>query len=220
MISDRLYTIGYSGFQIDEFIETLKGYGISAVIDVRSNPYSGYFRDYDAEQLRIRLRNSGISYRNYAREFGARHTDPAYFSHDGYLDFGVFAASTQFLDGTRKVVQGIEAGFVPVLMCAEKNPAACHRAILVSRWFHENGYEVIHILPDGVTQSQDDVVNQLKSAYFPNRAQLSFDNLNKTEDDYAREAYKIANEKIGYREAAENSPDADPYYDFPDAAAI
>jgi len=39
---NTIYTIGYSGFVIDDFIQILKKYKISVVIDVRSNPYSQY----------------------------------------------------------------------------------------------------------------------------------------------------------------------------------
>jgi uncharacterized protein (DUF488 family) len=34
----NIYTIGYSGFIIDEFIGVLKKYQITGLIDVRSNP--------------------------------------------------------------------------------------------------------------------------------------------------------------------------------------
>ena len=37
---DTIYTIGYSGFKIDDFVKTLKENGVSVVIDVRSLPYS------------------------------------------------------------------------------------------------------------------------------------------------------------------------------------
>lgn len=32
---DTIYTIGYSGFKIDDFVKTLKENGVSVVIDVR-----------------------------------------------------------------------------------------------------------------------------------------------------------------------------------------
>jgi uncharacterized protein (DUF488 family) len=216
MVADRIFTIGYSGFLIEDFVQILRQHGISAVIDVRSNPHSGYYTDYDAERLKPKLKASGIGYRNYACEFGARQTDSAYFTSEGYLDFNLFAQSARFLEGVRKVGRGVEEGFTPALMCAEKKPAGCHRAILVSRWFHEHGYQVTHILPKGATESQEDVVCQLKDQFFPNRAQISFDSINLSDEDYARKAYDKANEKIGYRDAVEK-PAGDPYQNYAEA---
>lgn len=36
----EIYTIGYSGFDIESFISTLKKYNINSLIDVRSNLHS------------------------------------------------------------------------------------------------------------------------------------------------------------------------------------
>ena len=48
---DTIYTIGYSGFKIDDFVKTLKENGVSVVIDVRSLPYSQFYSDYNKENL-------------------------------------------------------------------------------------------------------------------------------------------------------------------------
>ena len=42
-----VYTIGYAAFNIDDFIDVLKNHKISHLIDVRSNPVSEYFQDYN-----------------------------------------------------------------------------------------------------------------------------------------------------------------------------
>ena len=218
-MEDVIYTIGYSGFSIGEFVETLKKYNVSAIIDVRSSPYSGYYSDYNAELLASVLKKNGIGYRSYALEFGAHQTDPALFTPKGYLDFNLYKKTNQFLDGTRKIEDGIVKGFTPALMCAEKKPMNCHRAILVAKWFSDNGYNVVHILPDGVTETQEDIDDQLKDLYFPNRMQLTIDTMDKTEEAWTKEAYEKANEKIGYREAAEKDA-GENEYEYPDLEAI
>jgi len=48
---DTVYSIGYSGFSINDFIDTLHTNNISLVIDVRSTPYSQYFPDYNKDSL-------------------------------------------------------------------------------------------------------------------------------------------------------------------------
>ncbi len=75
---DTVFTIGYSGFQINDFISTLRKNGISVIIDVRSLPYSRHYSDYNKENLRSVLLKYGIYYRNYASEFGARQNERKY----------------------------------------------------------------------------------------------------------------------------------------------
>ncbi len=48
---DTIYTIGYSGFKIEDFVKTLQNNGVSVVIDVRSLPYSQFHSDYNKENL-------------------------------------------------------------------------------------------------------------------------------------------------------------------------
>lgn len=80
---NTIYTIGYSGFAIDDFIQILKKYEISVVIDVRSNPYSRYHLEYNKENLKKKLKQNRIYYRNYSLEFGARQSDKKYYSKEG-----------------------------------------------------------------------------------------------------------------------------------------
>ena len=97
----EIYTIGYSCFEINEFINILKLYKINALIDVRSTPASKMYSDYNKEQLSALLKEKGIVYRNYKREFGARQENINYFT-DGYLDFEKFTKSDIFISGIKK----------------------------------------------------------------------------------------------------------------------
>ncbi|MBU3981454.1 MAG: DUF488 domain-containing protein [Proteobacteria bacterium] len=57
-----LFTIGYSGFTLNEFIDVLSRHGITAIADVRSVPYSKFKPEYNSDHLRIELKNNGIEY--------------------------------------------------------------------------------------------------------------------------------------------------------------
>lgn len=195
---DTLYSIGYSGFQIKDFIDVLKSKGIVLVVDVRSAPYSQYFSDYNKETLEQRLKKVDIYYRNYAKEFGARQEAKEYYSRAGYLDFELFAKSTPFLSGIDKLKISMEKGYTFALMCAEKDPITCHRAILVSRAFYSAGYKVVHLLPNNTIMAQEDIENRLLKKYFPNRDQLSLLDKNLSAQEYICEAYKKQNATIGY----------------------
>lgn len=195
---DTIYSIGYSGFQIDDFISILTSKKISLVVDVRSTPYSQYFSDYNKDILEQRLKKENIYYRNYVDEFGARQEDRKYYSKAGYLDFELFAKSTPFLSGVDKLKKSMEQGYTFALMCAEKDPITCHRTILVSRAFFIAGYKIIHLLPNNITMTQEDIENRLVDKYFPNKEQITLFDENLGTQEYICEAYKKQNAAIGY----------------------
>lgn len=133
----KLFTIGYAGFGLPEFLTELKKRQIQLVIDVRSQPFSKYYADYNKDRICNALKNENIYYRNYAKEFGARQENKVYYSSEGYLDFSKFSKSEVFQNGIERLCLSMQKGYSFVLMCAEKDPIDCHRAILVSRAFHE-----------------------------------------------------------------------------------
>lgn len=195
-----IFTIGYSGFAISDFIKSLKQYNVNVVIDVRSYAYSDRYPDYNKINIETTLKANQIYYRNYVNEFGARQDNISFYNKDGYLDFEKFSKSEQFQFGIIKISNSVEQGYRIALMCAEKNPIQCHRTILVARAFHDKGFEVIHILPGGKYITQNQIEEELLSTYFPQRNQLSFFSTESmTEKECIREAYKLQNKKIGYR---------------------
>ena len=196
----RVYTIGYSGFSLNDFVEVLKKLHIQIVIDVRSLPVSKHFSDYNKDFLEKVLKENHIHYRNYSSEFGARQTESCYFSDEGYLDFVKFTSSSQFKQGLSKIEAGISAGYNFALMCAEKNPSMCHRTIMVARQFFNNGIEVIHIMPNNRLLSQSDIENELLDHYFPDRNQISLLSDLPTREELINHAYQKRNQEIGFRD--------------------
>lgn len=199
-MKQTVYTIGYTAFEINKFIEVLKIFNINCLVDVRSTPRSSYYTDFDDYNLRNTLKNHQIVYRNYKEEFGARQDNKDFYSKEGYLDFEKFAKSEQFNRGIDKIKKAYEMNFNVCLMCAEKDPFNCHRTILVSKNLKENGFDVQHILADETTCSQDDIEHRLLEKYFPHREQISFfseDNL--SDEEAIQKAYKLRNEEIGFK---------------------
>ena len=196
----EIFTIGYSAFELEEFIKVLHKYKIDGVIDVRSNPVSAYFTDYDKNNLATSLEREEIFYDNYKEEFGARQNDKKFFT-DGCLDFQKFMNSEQFQVGTSKVENLINEGHKLALMCAEKYPQNCHRCIMVARYFSDNDYLVKNILADGEYQTQADVEKILVNKYFKDAEQFSLFN---DESKMINISYELQNKKIGYRLTTED----------------
>lgn len=199
-MKETIYTIGYTGFSLDEFVQELKSKGINVVIDVRSSPYSERYADYNRDNLESVLVANKIYYRNYIKEFGARQDDRSFYSKEGHLDFEVFAKSEQFLSGVEKIKNSVAKGFNVVFLCAEKEPVQCHRTILVARAFHELGYNVVHLKPNNVAINHSEIETQLLNMYFPRRYQIDMFSTNvKTDEEYLIDAYRMQNKKIGYK---------------------
>lgn len=196
-MAKKLYTIGYAGFpDTQDFLNALHRFGIQILIDVRSSPFSAYHAAYNKDVLSKLLNENGIFYSNFARQFGARQEDPSFYKN-GRLDFETFSQSDQFLEGVHKVDA---SNAVVAFMCAEKKPSECHRTILVARAFSDKGQDVTHIMPGGGTITQKDIEQELLDTYFPNRAQASiFEEMNKSEEEYIAEAYRLRNDEIGFK---------------------
>ena len=185
----EIYTIGYVSYQPEEMISVLSSRGISCLVDVRSNPHSAYYTQYNREQFSGLLKANGIIYRNYAAEFGARQENPVYYSKEGYLDFSKFTKSEAFKQGVQKLEKGMELGYVFVLMCAEKDPITCHRAIMIGKALKEQGIKVMHIhYPDRIETQEE-----MEQRGIGDQLSLFSD------EQRIEEFYQTQNRKIGYR---------------------
>lgn len=196
-----LFTIGHSQHTLEYFMSLLKKHGVNHVLDVRSTPYSKYAEQFNRESIHSFLENNGIKYSYMGKYFGARPTELALYSPEGYLDFEKVTQSDRFHIGMENVILGLERGNKIALMCTEKDPFDCHRAIMVARAFDMNGIEVNHILSDGNIQTQRELDDRLLDAYFSDRRQLSMFNYQNiiSDDEYIVQAYRNRNKEIGYR---------------------
>lgn len=192
-----VYTIGHSRHKINEFIDLLRKNNINCVCDVRSTPFSKFAEQFNQDSLKKSLQDNDIVYLYFGEEFGARRKEQELITN-GVVDFEKVSKSEKFKSGIKRLEKGAKKGYTIALMCSEKDPIDCHRTILVARNLSLNGFEVNHILDTGSQISQKDVDEQLLKKYFPKRNQVSLFE----EDvpiDYLLEAYKKANQDIGYK---------------------
>lgn len=154
----RLFTIGYSPHTVTAFIEVLRLHGITAVADVRSSPYSSYKPEFNKNNLGPSLKSAGIEYVWLGDSLGPRYEDNSVFI-EGRADYEKIAEHSSFQEGLLRVRRGMET-FVIVLMCAEKDPVACHRAILVSRYLKQFA-DIHHILWNGDTEPHSETEKRL-----------------------------------------------------------
>lgn len=189
----NLFTIGYSGFMIKDFINALKNKSIGALIDIRSSPYSFRFKDYNIEHLKCLLNKNKIYYLFLGDKLGARPKDLFLYTNR-VADFSKIAKSGSFIDACARVREGLNR-FPICLMCAEKDPATCHRAILVTNNFRNIYPEIniFHIHSLSKIESQNNLDRRIMSIY-----KLEQGDLLKNETERQKEAYLLQEKKIAY----------------------
>ncbi len=128
----KIFTIGYEGTTVPEFIAALKGAGVERVLDVRALPLSRR-PGFSKTPLRGALEEAGIEYlhlkalgtpadgRSAAR--AGRHEDMARI-YAGQLELPeAMAQSAQMLELAREKPSA--------LLCMEREPEHCHRTLLI-----------------------------------------------------------------------------------------
>jgi len=152
---NTLYSIGYATKPIDTFLAQLEKYGINAVADVRSVPFSKAFHDYHQDALASTLKQHGIHYVYLGQELGPRSKEDQHYDASGQVQFDRLAESSLYQQGVERLLHGIEKGLCIALMCAEKDPADCHRSLLVGFDLKRRlGLDVAHITHDGELEWQ------------------------------------------------------------------
>lgn len=188
-----LFTIGHSNHPIEAFIQLLHRHGVTAVGDVRSQPYSRYVPQYSRESLKAALTRAGIAYVFLGKELGARSENPACYKQ-GKVQYDCLARQPQFAEGVRRVIEGMQRYSI-ALMCSEKDPLECHRTLLVARKLHEAGIEIAHIHPDGSLEDHRTLESRLLGV-----CKLPEGDMFKPRDEFVSEAYAIQGERVAYQD--------------------
>lgn len=192
-MTSTLYTIGHSNHSIDTFIDLLRKYGVTALGDVRSHPYSRYVQQFSRDALEGYLADAGITYVFLGKELGARSENPACYKQ-GKVQYDRLAVEPKFGEGLKRVRQGMDR-FCLAIMCAEKDPLDCHRALLVARRLYESGIEVSHIRADEPLESQQDMERRLLKL-----CKLPEGDMFKGREEFLTEAYAIQGERVAYQD--------------------
>ncbi len=195
MTADRtVLTLGHSTHAIDRFIELLSLHGVSAVADVRSSPYSRMNPQFNRETVKNALKQRGVAYSFLGRELGARPEDPACYV-DGRARYDLIARTPLFGSGLERVADGSKRYRI-ALVCAEKDPTTCHRALLVCRHLIERGFSIQHILADGKIEDHEASLKRIAA-----QVGASLDDLFRSYDELVADIYSRRAREIEYVQA-------------------
>lgn len=185
-----LFTIGHSTRTPEQFIELLAENGITAIADVRSQPYSRVMPHFNRESLRLLLNENGIAYVFLGNELGARRGERSVYVN-GQAKYDLIAKTTAFQLGVHRVREGMKR-YVIGLMCAEKDPMSCHRAILVARVFRVE-CDIRHVISRGCIELHSEVEERLLRKW-----NLRGPDLFASPDECLDQAYQKQADEIAY----------------------
>lgn len=191
-----LYTIGHSSLSTEQLLEYLRMHDISAVVDVRSQPYSRLYPHFSKPALRQSVLEAGLHYVYLGNELGARRSESECYV-DGQAKYELIRRLPAFQEGISRVVYGASEETIG-LLCAERDPLVCHRSILVCRELRSHKLDICHILNDGSLEPLEAVEIRLTEEEGLQPWQLGLLDHFDLEERIER-AYDLRGEKIAYR---------------------
>jgi uncharacterized protein (DUF488 family) len=147
-----ILTVGHSRHELEPFLALLRAHGVEHVADIRRFPGSRRFPHFHAEALSAALAGAGIGYTHFRDLGGRREPRPdsrnpglrstAFRGYADHMESAAFARALETLlhrAGSSRVA----------VMCAEADPAHCHRRILADA-LTARGVRVEHIRSEEV----------------------------------------------------------------------
>lgn len=145
-----IFTIGYEGLDIDNFLTILRLENVQTIVDVRELPLSRK-RGFSKNGLRHILASNGFRYRHIS-ELGCPKPIRDQYRQDGdwqryTKDFeGYLASQGASIAELSELAQESNCA----LMCFEANYRMCHRSIVAAAVQQASGTEVEHLSADAV----------------------------------------------------------------------
>ena len=158
-MTHTLLTIGHSNHAADVFLRLLGAHAVTVLVDVRSAPYSRFHPQFNRAALARTLTGAGIEYVFLGSALGGRPADPGLYE-DGRVRYERVARTAAFRNAVEQVAERAGRDRL-ALMCAEREPLACHRTLLVAPALEERGATVAHILADGGLETHGDTMDRL-----------------------------------------------------------
>jgi len=140
----RIFTIGYEGATVAEFIAALEGAGVERIIDVRALPLSRR-PGFSKSPLRAALEEAGIEY-VHLKALGTPAEGRAAARAGRHEDLKrIYAGQLELPEAMVQSAQMVELALEKpsALLCMEREPAHCHRTLLLDAVAAEA--DVIHL---------------------------------------------------------------------------
>ena len=128
-----ILTIGHSTRTLDEFIDLLKAYRVTLVVDVRTVPRSRHNPQFNKETLPNTLKPYGIKYIHMPDIGGLRRPKPASVNlawrNNSFRGYADYMQTKEFTENLLKLIALARENCLAI-MCAEALPWRCHRSLI------------------------------------------------------------------------------------------
>ncbi|HLJ92503.1 MAG TPA: DUF488 domain-containing protein [Gemmataceae bacterium] len=148
----RLYSIGHSNHSLDHFMHLLDRARVTAVADVRSQPFSQWLPHFNRPELERELRLRGVGYAFAGHQLGGRPAQVNVYNGEGQVDYERVRATAEFQEGLDALCAAGEQDTVAML-CSEEDPLNCHRGLMIAPALVERGILPAHVRGDGTIES-------------------------------------------------------------------
>lgn len=156
----RLMSVGHSHHEWPAFLALLRGAGVTAVADVRSQPYSGRYPHYNKTTLERGLRQEKIAYVFLGDLLGGRPGQPSLYDAEGRVDYERVRQTEAFARGLERLLRGAREHTIAFL-CGEEDPLDCHRGLMIAPALAERGFPPHHLRKDGSLETNAEMERRL-----------------------------------------------------------
>lgn len=141
----KIYTIGYEGANIIDFLDTLDMLGVEHVVDIRELPASRR-RDFSKNILNGHLSSAGIAYSHFKALGDPKEGRDAMRAGNRERFIEVFTNRMASEEAKIAVeqVKDIALNETIVLLCYERDHKDCHRSIVAESLQKATHFEVKH----------------------------------------------------------------------------
>jgi uncharacterized protein (DUF488 family) len=143
-----ILTIGHSTRTLPEFVEMLKAYNVTLVVDVRSVPRSRHNPQFNKETLPATLKQERISYVHMPDIGGLRRPNRdsvnTAWRNKTFRGYADYMQTKEFTEQLLNLIALARKDRVAI-MCAEALPWRCHRSLIADALVMRN-VKVEHII--------------------------------------------------------------------------
>ena len=161
MTDTTIYSIGHGNKKITDFISELQSYCIKYLLDIRSKPYSKWNPQFNQVQLKLELKNHGITYVFVGDSLGGLPADRSCYDYNGKVVYDLIKEKDFFKEGLKRLTTANEKKIHLAIMCSESKPEECHRSKLIGQELLKKDISLKHIVSNKRVKSQESVMNEL-----------------------------------------------------------
>ncbi len=165
-MTPSILTIGHSRHPLEAFLGLLQRHRVEVLVDVRSQPVSRFSPHFSRNALERAVVGASMRYLYLGDALGGRPKPRECYGADGVVDYDLVEQQDFYRRGIERLIEGVSCSRV-CLMCAEEDPARCHRRLLISRTLVRRGIEVRHIRGGGTLELEDELPGTAGPAQLP-----------------------------------------------------